>query len=68
MSKPIQNGIMRIDDNIHDIDKKLNSIKVDIAEIKSDIKQIRFIIEENEREKERRIIQKEVSKGWLYFI
>ena len=46
MSKPIQQGIMRIDDNIDLLQKNYNKLKIDISDIKSELKQIKSIMNE----------------------
>ena len=52
MSKPIQHGIMRIDENVDLLHKALNRIKIDISDIKSELKQIKSSIEENKKQLE----------------
>ena len=62
MSKPIQRGIMSIDENIDTLTKRLNSIKTDIAEIKSELKQILIIINEDTKERKKEEIRITTNK------
>lgn len=62
MSKPIQRGIMNIDENVDTLTKRLNCIKTDIAEIKSELKQIIIIINEDVKERKKEEIKISANK------
>ena len=73
MSKPIQQGIMRIDDNIDLLQKNYNKLKIDISDIKSELKQIKSIMNEekiikidvnNEQVKQLYKLNKENNSWW----
>tara|TARA_R110002020_G_scaffold311014_2_gene526685 strand:+ start:3793 stop:4020 length:228 start_codon:yes stop_codon:yes gene_type:complete len=73
MSKPIQHGIFRIDENVDLLHKALNRIKIDISDIKSELKQIKSIMNEekiikidvnNDQVKQLNKLNKENNSWW----